>query len=126
MVKKYYRASDIFINPSRSETQGLTYLEAMAAGVPVVCRADPCVERLIANGKNGFSCQSTAEMENAIRKLLSDPVLKKAVSDAASATVSASYTSDSFALAAEGLYSAVITRAGYRVTHTNTERNFSS
>lgn len=35
-VWKYYQASDIFINASRSESQGLTYLEALANHLPVI------------------------------------------------------------------------------------------
>lgn len=32
----YYKAADFFISASTSETQGLTYLEAMAAGTRVL------------------------------------------------------------------------------------------
>jgi glycosyltransferase involved in cell wall biosynthesis len=32
----YYRASDIFIRPSRTEGQGISFIEAMAAGVPII------------------------------------------------------------------------------------------
>lgn len=31
-VARYYALGDIFISSSQSETQGLTYIEAMAAG----------------------------------------------------------------------------------------------
>jgi glycosyltransferase involved in cell wall biosynthesis len=35
-VSKYLHASDIFIRPSRSEGMGISFIEAMAAGVPVI------------------------------------------------------------------------------------------
>lgn len=100
----YYRMGDVFVNASSSETQGLTYIEAMAAGVPVVCRADPCTERLIQNGENGYACNTTAEMAQAVKALLDDTALAKRITNAASALVSAVYTSDAFAAQAERLY----------------------
>lgn len=103
-VGSYYRFGDVFVNASGSETQGLTYLEAMAAGLPVICRADPCVEGLIENGKTGFACTDTSEMAHAAATLLSNPALRKNITEAAASLVSAVYTSEAFAAAAEALY----------------------
>ena len=41
-VPKYYRLADIFATASTSETQGITYIEALACGLPLVCRYDKC------------------------------------------------------------------------------------
>ena len=49
----YYRLGDIFLSASQSETQGLTYIEALASGLPAVCRRDDCLNDVITNGKNG-------------------------------------------------------------------------
>ena len=49
-VPDYYRLGDIFVTASTSETQGLTYFEALAAGLPVLCRKDPCLEGVIEDG----------------------------------------------------------------------------
>lgn len=103
-VPDYYRLGDVFVNASESETQGLTYIEAMAAGIPVVCRNDPCLEGLIETGKNGFACCDTTEMAGAITKLLTEPSLRQSVTDAASETVRQAYTSAAFAASAEKLY----------------------
>lgn len=51
----FYRLGDVFVSASRSETQGLTYIEAMASGLPVVAREDKCLEDILEEGKNGFS-----------------------------------------------------------------------
>lgn len=43
----YYKAADFFISASTSETQGLTYLEAMAAGTRVLAAKNPYLSSLI-------------------------------------------------------------------------------
>jgi 1,2-diacylglycerol 3-alpha-glucosyltransferase len=53
-VFKYYRLGHVFVTASTTETQGLTYIEAMASGIPVICRKDECVEDLIQNNITGF------------------------------------------------------------------------
>lgn len=108
-AESYYRLGDVFVNASRSETQGLTYIEAMAAGIPVVCRADKCIEDLIENGKNGFACGSTEEMASKIERLFDDDSLKKRITDTASRVLEDHYTSDAFARAAEELYRSAAT-----------------
>ena len=42
-VASYYPAGDLFISASTSETQGLTYADALAAGLPLLCRKDECL-----------------------------------------------------------------------------------
>ena len=37
----YYKAADFFISASTSETQGLTYLESLASGTPVIAHGNP-------------------------------------------------------------------------------------
>ena len=54
-LKKYYRASDLFVLPSKGEAWGLVINEAMACGVPVIA-TDRCVGglELIRDGENGY------------------------------------------------------------------------
>jgi 1,2-diacylglycerol 3-alpha-glucosyltransferase len=51
----FYRLGDVFVSASKSETQGLTYIEAMASGLPVVARADQCLVDILEEGKNGYT-----------------------------------------------------------------------
>lgn len=51
----FYRLGDVFVSASRSETQGLTYIEALASGVPVVAREDRCLDNILEQGKNGYT-----------------------------------------------------------------------
>ncbi len=55
----YYRLGDVFVSASRSETQGLTYIEALASGVPVVAREDQCLEDILEQGVNGYTFTDT-------------------------------------------------------------------
>ena len=47
VVASYYPAGDLFISASTSETQGLTYAEALAAGLPLLCRKDECLRAVV-------------------------------------------------------------------------------
>jgi 1,2-diacylglycerol 3-alpha-glucosyltransferase len=49
----YYSAADIFCTPSTFETQGITVLEALASGKPVVAARYSTMEEIIKPGKNG-------------------------------------------------------------------------
>ncbi len=71
-VPLYYQLGDIFLCASRSETQGITYIEAMASGVPVLCRKDDCLEDVIDNGKNGVFYQNYWEFAEAFEKITED------------------------------------------------------
>ena len=53
-VPKYYWISDVFLNSSISETQGLTFMEAMASNIPILCRFDNSLVGIIDNKKTGF------------------------------------------------------------------------
>lgn len=53
-VGKYYRAGDLFVSASTSETQGLTYAEALASGLPLLCRKDECLDALVTEKENGW------------------------------------------------------------------------
>ena len=55
IIGKFYRLGDVFVSASNSETQGLTFIEAMASGLPVVAREDPCLEDILDQGYNGYT-----------------------------------------------------------------------
>jgi len=53
-VCRYYLASDIFVFTSKSETQGMVLLEAMAGKCPVVAVSSSGIEDIITNDYNGY------------------------------------------------------------------------
>jgi len=53
-VPDYYKAADIFLQPSLSETQGLTTVEAMVSGLAVVSVDSEAIDNFIENRKSGL------------------------------------------------------------------------
>jgi len=106
-----YRAGDLFVFSSRTETQGLVLLEAMALGVPVVSTAHMGTADIM-NPQRGarVAPDDEAEFANIVVQLLEDAPRRAAMSAEArayAATWSASVMADRLA----GLYSAVLGQA---------------
>lgn len=57
-ITHYYQVADAFVSASTSETQGLTYIEALASGLPVVAKKDPCLEGVLFSGENGYEFEN--------------------------------------------------------------------
>lgn len=53
-IKNYQAAADLFLFTSKSETQGIVLLEAMAVGTPVVAVNATGVCDIVEDGKNGY------------------------------------------------------------------------
>lgn len=79
-VPLYYQLGDLFLCASRSETQGITYIEAMASGVPVLCRKDDCLVNVVDNGINGLSYQNYWDFSEAFQRILEHPEYAKQLS----------------------------------------------
>jgi glycosyltransferase involved in cell wall biosynthesis len=56
-LPQYLHASDIFVRPSRSEGLGNSFLEAMAAGLPVIATPVGGIPDFLVNGETGFFCE---------------------------------------------------------------------
>ena len=61
----------MFISASLSETQGLTYIEAMASNIPVIARYDDQLVDVINDGENGFFFKDESELPQLILKAMS-------------------------------------------------------
>jgi 1,2-diacylglycerol 3-alpha-glucosyltransferase len=69
-IGAYYQLGELFVSASQSETQGITYMEALASGLPVVARADRCLEGVIQNKVNGFVFYDQAELTGYVDLIL--------------------------------------------------------
>ncbi|MBD5495612.1 MAG: glycosyltransferase family 4 protein [Lachnospiraceae bacterium] len=63
-VKNYCKAADLFLFASRSETQGIVLLEAMAAATPVLAVNATGVRDVVINGRNGYMTYMSEEEYN--------------------------------------------------------------
>lgn len=61
-IASFYHASDVFVSASLSETQGLTYIEAMASHIPILARYDENLEGVVKEGKNGYFFRDEEEL----------------------------------------------------------------
>lgn len=102
-VGRYYQAGDIFVSASTSETQGLTYFEALSVGLPMLCRADACLEGVVVDYKNGWQYHTEAEAAVRIRQFLEHPELRESMGSAA-LEVGRRYSVPSFAEHVDEVY----------------------
>lgn len=83
-----YAASDLFALPSRYESLGLTFLEAMAHGVPVIGVNTGGVPEVIRDGETGFVLPSSDDIEaltDKLVKLVTDDALRAQLGQRAAA-----------------------------------------
>jgi D-inositol-3-phosphate glycosyltransferase len=81
MLSTYYRAADVVLVPSRSESFGLVALEAAACGTPVVAAAVGGLRTLVDDGRTGFLIESRDPdaFASATDELLDHPSLAAAM-----------------------------------------------
>ena len=78
-TKEVLNISDLFILPSSKESFGLSALEAMACGVPVIASDSGGIPEVISHGKSGLlnSVGDTYQMtKNALKLLSNDSILE--------------------------------------------------
>ncbi|MET0578058.1 MAG: glycosyltransferase [Ilumatobacteraceae bacterium] len=85
ILSSYYRAADLVVVPSRSESFGLVALEAAACGVPVVASAVGGLLNIVHDGVTGILVEGRdpARYARAMTQLLDDPAGAAAMGAAA-------------------------------------------
>lgn len=53
-IALYYQLGDVFVTASKTETQGLTVIEALSASLPVICIEDDSYKIAVINSYNGL------------------------------------------------------------------------
>jgi 1,2-diacylglycerol 3-alpha-glucosyltransferase len=69
-IENYYALGDIFVCASNSETQGLTYIEAMASGLCLLVKQDECLNDVLKPGVNGFAYTDEKDFSANIYELM--------------------------------------------------------
>ena len=85
LLSTYYRAADVCLVPSRSESFGLVALEAAACGTPVVASDVGGLRSLVDHGRTGYLVEEPDPEVYAawVRQILAEPLLAERLSTGA-------------------------------------------
>lgn len=105
-IYDYLYASDIFIRPSLSEGLGNSFLEAMAAGLPVIGTPVGGIPDFLKDGVTGLFCKpkDPLSIADSIYKLLSDSALKQKIAQNGQNLVFENYNWDSVSEEMRGIF----------------------
>ena len=95
-VHEYLQASDIFVFPTESEAFGISLIEAMACGLPVISTAVGGVKDIIVHKHNGLVSEAGnfEQLYDALDTLISDTSLWAPLGQAARQTVQDRYSQE--------------------------------
>jgi glycosyltransferase involved in cell wall biosynthesis len=107
----WYHLGDAFLFASKSETQGMVILEAMAAGLPVVAVRSSGIDDVIRQDFNGFKTPEKQEKWcERVQQLLENEDLRQQMADNALA-FAADYSIEQFTRDVREIYAITLARA---------------
>ena len=71
-IPLYYQIANLFVTASKTETQGLTLIEAMAAGVVPVCIDDESFKMVVVDELNGRIFKNKKDYKKIVKELFDD------------------------------------------------------
>jgi glycosyltransferase involved in cell wall biosynthesis len=112
-VEARYAAADIFVAPSKYESFGLIFIEAMCFGKPVVAYDVGGASEIITHGVDGFLVPAgePQKLADAIARLAEDGALREQIGAAARKTYEARYAKALMIDRLEAYYRAVLAEA---------------
>ena len=110
----WYHLGDVFLFASKSETQGMVILEAMAAGLPVVAVRSSGIEDVVRHGHNGFKTPEKQDQWcERVQQLLEDEPLRRELA-AHALEFAADYSVEQFARDMREIYALTLARSSSR------------
>ena len=116
-IPAYLRAADVFIGPSRTgrdgwiEAQGLTFLEAMGAGIPVIATRSGGIVDAVIDGETGLLVDERApdQIARAAERLIADAPFAARLSATAATRVRQEFSREASAARFSDLFSTLLT-----------------
>ncbi len=108
-VGLYYHISDLFVNFSITETQGLTYIESLASGVPLLVKYDDNLEGVIEEGFNGFSFKDDKDFIPLFEKIYSNQILLNKITNNSSKAIER-FSAENYALNVLKVYNNILNK----------------
>lgn len=122
----YYQLGDVFVSASVTETQGLTFAEAMAGGIAVVAKKDESIENLVKDNETGILFEHDEELADKLYDILTD---KEKYNRLVKASIEAmeALSVETFAKNVEALYKDIVAnpeKYNYHASHHYTKLSF--
>jgi glycosyltransferase involved in cell wall biosynthesis len=104
-----FRACDVYVTPTRYEGFGLTLLEAMTLGAPLVATDVPAVNEIVRDGENGLLVppEDPDVLARAILRLLEDTALRDRLREGGRRTCDERFNPDRLVARLEAVYEEV-------------------
>lgn len=107
-VPLYYNAADCFVSASTTETQGMTYVEALASGLPLICKKDEVLEDVLIENEDGYFFNDEDDFAKKCIKFINLSKEDKETMSNNSLRIADLYDADLFATNMANMYEEVI------------------
>lgn len=107
-IPDIYRSAEAFISASLTETQGMTFIEALASGIPLFVRYDDVLAHLVDEGKTGWFYEDANDFTVQLKKYLSLSAEEKDIMRENCTKQVVSYSSQTFAEKVVDVYNKAI------------------
>ncbi len=110
-LHQLYSQADLFLLPTRAETFGIVFCEAMAYGLPIVSNRTGGASHVVQDGRNGILLEPGASPEDyvdAMLDLFSQPERYRALAAGARSLYDRQYNWDAFGRSLAGLLQRVV------------------